>query len=107
MYIHLADYGRFLDDRGIFEADIEWLAAANITNGCNPPANNQSCPTAYVTRGQMGAFLVRAFGLSQLLEDPLIDDNYSIFETDINGLAAAGVTRGCNPDNKRFCPMHV
>jgi hypothetical protein len=39
------------------------LAAAGVTNGCNPPSNDRFCPDSYVTRGQMAAFLVRAFGI--------------------------------------------
>ena len=48
------------DDGSVFEADIEWLAAAGITRGCNPPANDRFCPNDAVTRGQMAAFLHRA-----------------------------------------------
>ncbi len=52
----------FIDDDGsIFEADINRIAAAGITLGCNPPANNLFCPDDLVTRGQMAAFLHRAF----------------------------------------------
>lgn len=43
-----------------FEADIAKLAHAGITRGCNPPSNDEFCPDAYVTRGQMAAFMVRA-----------------------------------------------
>ena len=50
------------DDDSVFEADIEALAAAGITTGCNPPANDRFCPNNNVTRGQMAAFLNR--GLS-------------------------------------------
>jgi hypothetical protein len=33
------------------------------------------------------------------------DDDGSIFEDDIEWLAATGVTKGCNPpDNTQFCP---
>ena len=54
----------FVDDDGsVFEADIERLSAAGITKGCNPPVNDRFCPRAAVTRGEMAAFLVRAFGL--------------------------------------------
>ncbi|RLE26461.1 MAG: hypothetical protein DRJ50_00860 [Actinobacteria bacterium] len=49
------------DDTSIFEADIEWLASEGITRGCNPPTNDRFCPDNNVTRGQMAAFLVRAF----------------------------------------------
>ena len=44
----------------VFVNDIEWLADAGITKGCNPPANTRFCPEATVTRGQMAAFLHRA-----------------------------------------------
>ncbi|MGF1665955.1 MAG: S-layer homology domain-containing protein [Acidimicrobiia bacterium] len=55
---------RFVDDNAsIFEADIEALAAAGITLGCNPPANDRFCPTDPVTRAQMASFLARALSL--------------------------------------------
>ncbi|MGI9585304.1 MAG: hypothetical protein ACR2N7_06905, partial [Acidimicrobiia bacterium] len=100
--------GWFLDDDdSVFEADIEWMAAEGITRGCNPrDGNTKFCPDSYVTRGQMAAFLVRALSLTERLDDPFIDDDDSIFEADIEKLAAAGITRGCNPQegNTKFCP---
>ena len=98
--------GRFVDDDGhLFEPAIEWLAEAGITKGCNPPANTRFCPQGFVTRGQMAAFLVRALGLRDSLDGPFIDDDHSIFEADIERLAAAGITKGCNPPvNNRYCP---
>jgi hypothetical protein len=94
------------DDGSIFEADIERMAAAGITKGCNPPANNLFCPNAYVTRGQMAAFLVRALGYSDAgTGDLFTDDDDSIFEGSIDRLGTAGVTKGCNPPlNDLFCP---
>jgi hypothetical protein len=54
----------FADDNGlVFEDDIEALAAAGITRGCNPPTNDRYCPNNNVTRGQMAAFLIRALNL--------------------------------------------
>lgn len=50
------------DDTSVFEADIEWLAGAGITGGCNPPANDNYCPTRAVNRGQMAAFMRRFAG---------------------------------------------
>ncbi len=97
----------FADDNGsIFEADIERLAASGITKGCNPPTNNRFCPNDSVTRGQMAAFLVRALGLTDGAgSDTFVDDDGSIFEADIERLAASGITKGCNPPtNNRFCP---
>jgi hypothetical protein len=100
------DQGTFTDDNSsVFEDDIEWLAASGITRGCNPPVNDEYCPDRYVTRGQMAAFLTRALGLFVRLDDPFWDDDTSIFEADIEKLAAAGITRGCNPPlNDQFCP---
>ncbi len=96
----------FIDDDGsTFEADIEKLSAAGITRGCNPPANDRYCPQGNLTRGQMAAMLVRALGLTVTGGTDFVDDNDSIFETDIEKLAAAGITSGCNPPtNNRFCP---
>jgi hypothetical protein len=103
------DGGRnwFVDDGdSIFQGDINRLAAAGITKGCNPPRNDRFCPDRRVTREQMAAFLVRAFGYSAGVgSDRFIDDDGSIFENDIDRLAAAGVTKGCNPPkNDRYCP---
>jgi hypothetical protein len=53
----------------------------------------------------MAAFLVRALGITATNGTNFLDDNTSIFETDIEKLSAAGITRGCNPPtNNRFCP---
>jgi chitodextrinase len=99
--------GSFTDDDGnVHEANIEAIAAAGITLGCNPPVNDRYCPNKSVTRGQMAAFLVRALGLT---DDgggnSFVDDDGSVFETDIAKLVAAGITLGCNPPaNDRYCP---
>jgi hypothetical protein len=96
------------DDDSVFEGAIEALAAAGITRGCNPPSNDRFCPTDPVTRGQMAAFLGRAMEYPAAAGDPFRDDDTSIFEDAIEALAAAGVTRGCNPPvNDRFCPADL
>jgi hypothetical protein len=97
----------FTDDDGhVFEADIERLAAAGITKGCNPPTNDRFCPDGRVSREQMAAFLVRALGYTDPgAGDLFVDDDLSIFEGDIDRMATAGVTKGCNPPtNDRYCP---
>lgn len=98
--------GTFSDDDGnIHEGSIEAIAAEGITKGCNPPVNDRYCPSDTVSRGQMAAFLVRALGLTDRLDDPFYDDDGSVFEADIEKLAAAGITLGCNPPtNDMFCP---
>jgi hypothetical protein len=94
------------DDDSIFQADIERLAHVGITKGCNPPDNDRFCPDRRVTRAEMAAFLVRALALTEGVgSDAFVDDDDSIFQADIERLAAAGITKGCNPpDNTRFCP---
>ena len=85
--------------------DINALAAAGITRGCNPPANDRYCPDGKVTREQMAAFLNRAFGYPAASTDYFSDDGGSMFEADINAIAEAGVTKGCDPPtNDRYCP---
>lgn len=94
----------FADTAGsMFAGDIAWLSATGVTNGCGP---DTFCPDDPVTRGQLAAFLVRAFGYAQGAgADTFVDDDHSLFADQIDALAAAGVTRGCNPpDNDRFCP---
>lgn len=96
------------DDASIFEADIERLAAAGITRGCNPPVNDRFCPNDPVTRGQMAAFLTRVFELTDRGTADFADDDGSVFEADIERLATAGITKGCNPPvNDRFCPNEL
>ncbi len=95
--------GGFRDIGGsVHEANIQKLAYAEITKGCNPPLNDLYCPDESVTRGQMAAFLVRALDLSPTTKDYFTDDNGSVFEDNINALAASGITKGCTAT--AFCP---
>ncbi len=112
----------FVDDDGsIFERDIALLAEAGVTKGCNPPDNDRFCPERLVSRGEMAAFLSRAFGYSATVVPPaaaendgaenqsfdpgFVDDDRSVFRSEIAALAHAGITQGCNPPaNDRYCP---
>ena len=99
--------GYFRDDDGnIHESNIETIADLGITLGCNPPYNDDYCPDREITRGEMAAFLVRALSLGDDGgADFFVDDDESVFESDINKLAAAGITTGCNPPAfDEFCP---
>ncbi|MFG0334619.1 MAG: S-layer homology domain-containing protein, partial [Maioricimonas sp. JB049] len=88
-----------------FVDDITQLVKSGITKGCNPPDNTKFCPSSPVTRGQMATFLVRALNLpaaSSSFSD--VSPTYP-HRNDIAALAAAGITKGCNPpDNTKFCP---
>jgi len=96
----------FNDTAGsIFADDITWVAEAGITRGCNPPLNDQYCPEDLLTRGQLAAMFNRALDLPVTATDFFTDDDASIFEDDINRLAEAGITLGCNPPaNDSYCP---
>ena len=61
------------DDDSVFEAAIDRLGTAGITQGCNPPTNDRFCPDSFVTRGQMAAFLSRALDLSPIKPPPISD----------------------------------
>jgi Tol biopolymer transport system component/plastocyanin len=84
-----------------FEADIEWAYAEGITTGCSA---ERFCPTDFVTREQMASFLVRALGLTGSPPDAFVDDEASSHENDINRIAAAGLTTGCNAALHLYCP---
>ena len=100
--------GRFSDvaDDSALKADIEWLAEVGITKGCNPPANTEFCPKDPITREQFASFWGRALGLTANDGRVFADvPASSIFRSDIQRLATAGITKGCNPPtDDRFCP---
>lgn len=98
---------RFTDTGdSVHRADIERLAHAGITYGCNPPANDRYCPEAPVSRGAMAAFLTRALDLPPPdIVDRFVDDDETVFADSIDRLASSGITYGCNPPaNDLFCP---
>ncbi len=93
----------FPDDSGsTFEGDINALAEAGITTG---RSDGTYGPNDLLTRGEMAAFMNRAFVDAPGAGDTFTDDDNSIFEADIEAIAAAGITLGCNPPtNDQFCP---
>ena len=102
-----APQGRqFVDDDGLSqEPYIEAIAAAGITAGCNPPSNDRYCPDRELTRAEMATMLDRALRLPSTRFDYFIDDDGSLHEPAINELAAAAITKGCNPPSAdRYCP---
>jgi uncharacterized protein YkwD len=77
------------------------LAEAGTVKGCAP---HRFCPGRAVTRAQLASLLVR--GLPDL--EPRTGRRFAdvgsdeVHATAVNGLAAAGITKGCTPT--RFCP---
>ena len=81
---------------------IEAIAAAGITSGC---AVDRYCPHDGVSRGQMSAFLVRAFDLPAAPDAGFSDTAGSFFAADIDAVTAAGIAGGF-PDGT-FRPQAV
>jgi hypothetical protein len=98
--------GTFVDDNdSVHEGAIEAMAAARITAGCNPPANDRYCPGRVLTRGELAAFLSRGLDLPEASHQPFVDTSDSVHNQAINQIAAVGITTGCNPPvNDRYCP---
>ena len=85
-------------------AHTERLAELGVTQGC-ATGPLRFCPDRPVNRGQMAAFLVRAFGLGEGPAAGFGDVAAGhTFAADIDALAAAGVTVGCSADPLRYCP---
>jgi hypothetical protein len=96
----------FVDDGdSLFEDSINRVARAGISFGCNPPSNTHFCPDRILNRGEMAAFFVRALALANGgAGDYFTDDDDSVFESDIDKVAAAGISFGCNPpSNTMYC----
>ena len=103
------DRTEFTDIGGSAHRDnIESIAQAKITLGCNPPANDRFCPRRAVTRAQMARFLARALRLPAAARDRFTDTTGSVHRDSINRIARAKITLGCNPPaNDRFCPRRA
>jgi len=94
----------FTDDNGnIHEANINYIADLGVTVGCNA-AGTLYCPGGDVTRAEMASFLARAFNLPATTTDYFTDDTGNIHEANINKIAAAGITVGCNLAGTLYCP---
>jgi hypothetical protein len=94
----------FSDDNGnIHEANINYIADLGVTAGCNVEGTLY-CPGDNVTRAEMATFLSVAFKLPAATTNYFTDDNGNIHEANINRIAQAGITAGCNKAGTAFCP---
>lgn len=85
-------------------AFIERLAALEITVGCAIEPL-RFCPNKAVNRAQMATFLVRAFDLPSGPVAGFADvAATSVHAANIDALAQAGITVGCDTDPLRYCP---
>ena len=103
--------GLFRDDDGnIHEANIDFIGELGITKGCNPPHNDDYCPDRSVTRGEMAAFLVRTFGLTDDGgRDWFTDDGESVLSDGDREPGGNGCFPGARPGadrGRRQRPLH-
>ncbi len=95
-----SELDHFTDDDGSpFESAINILASLGVTNGCGEAI---FCPDRVMSRAEVAAFINRALALPKAQTDHFADDAASLFQTDINALAEAGITYGCGASV--FCP---
>ena len=81
------------------------LADLGIVMGCETEPL-QFCPDDPVDRGQMAEFLASAFDLPQAERTGFVDVSADHrFAEDIDRLAGARVTAGCQVDPARYCPQ--
>ena len=84
-------------------AHVERLAELEVTKGClTEPL--RFCPDRSVTRSQMATFLARAFDLEATAPAGFADTEGNAHAANIDALAAARITVGCQTDPLRYCP---
>jgi glucose/arabinose dehydrogenase len=97
-----ANGDHFPDDGGsVHEPAINALFEAGIAAGYG---DGTFRPNDLVARQQMATFLARAMGLAPIPGDRFADVQ-GIHEPNVNAIADAGVTLGCNEDGTLFCPV--
>ena len=105
-----ADSSRFADvDPGAWwSPHAERLAELGIIEGCETDPLS-FCPDDPIDRGQTAAVLARAFNLDRAVRAGFADVPADhVFADDIDRLAAARITAGCDRNPVRYCPQrHV
>lgn len=103
---------QFTDVSGsnVFHDDIDAIADAGVTKGCNPPANTEFCPDDNVTREQMAAFMNRLGALDG--GDPVVDartvQGQGLFSDiqEFDVVNAEGNEEECVPTQSMLGPDH-
>lgn len=81
-------------DSNQFHSSIGWMQENEVTVGCNPPANDEFCPTDNVTRQQMASFMRRYAQTLGMAADEVTDaaDTVAIDSADLVEVASVEVT---------------
>jgi cell wall-associated NlpC family hydrolase len=80
---------------------IETIAAAGVTNGCEP---GRFCPNEYISRGQLASLLARALELPAAAAGTYFNDISAPHQPAIESLADQGIAAGCSLVS--FCPAN-
>lgn len=91
------------DETSTHQDNINRLREAGVTLGCDA-SGVLYCPDASVSRAQMGSFLARALELPESTTDWFTDDDGNTHEANINRIADAAVTFGCDAATSLYCP---
>ena len=81
----------------------EELANREITTGCKT-GPLRYCPDEPVKRAQMATFLFNAFDLPSATTAGFTDTAGNTHEANIDAVAAAGITKGCDTDPPQLLP---
>jgi hypothetical protein len=92
------------DDGNTHEANIEAICDQEITQGCDAGNPALYCPDDLVTRAQMASFLARALNLDAGSGDRFTDDDGNTHEANIEAIADAAITLGCDTSGTLYCP---
>lgn len=92
----------FGDDEGSpHEDNINRIAEAGVTLGVEEGVFE---PNGWVPRDQMASFLARALQLQSSGIDHFDDDDGNVHEDNINIIAEAGISLGCDDEGLEYCP---
>ena len=93
-----------VDGDGFHAAFVERLAELEVTQGCATDPLRY-CPDRSVSRAEMASFLARAYDLPAADDAGFADvGSGGVHASNIDALAASGITVGCATDPLRFCP---
>ena len=82
---------------------VERFADLGVTDGCRTEPLGY-CPERAVNRAQMATFLQRALRLPESAPAGFADTEGNTHESNIDALAAEGITAGCTTEPLRYCP---
>lgn len=78
-------------DTNQFHGSITWMSENEVTRGCNPPDNDQYCPTDNVSREQMASFMRRLAQTQGTVGDEVTDASDQVTIDAATGIEVASI----------------